>query len=160
MNSLVSNYVNVGHMEKPSLHEHPLFEITWVVDICYFVICSMPHLRLTSLSMHMIMMKLLIRESRGLVIGWPVISFNLVINKGLANGPVCTKRALGDIVMSSKRSLFLYFRNCKFQEFNKVKNSPAVFCCSIFFFAITWNFSQHKGKWRWETEIWWNCLIS
>nr|KAF6412468.1 zinc finger protein 527 [Rousettus aegyptiacus] len=29
------------------------------------------------------------------------------------------------------------FRNCKFQEFNKVKNSPAVFCCSIFFFAIT-----------------------
>lgn len=50
-------------MKEPSVREHPLFEITWVVDICYCLICSMPHLRLTSPSVHMMLMKLLIREA-------------------------------------------------------------------------------------------------
>lgn len=34
-------------LEKPLVHGHPLFETAWVVDIHYFVICFMPHLRLT-----------------------------------------------------------------------------------------------------------------
>lgn len=39
--------MNIVLMEKPLVHGHPLFETACIVDIHYFVICSMPHLRLT-----------------------------------------------------------------------------------------------------------------
>lgn len=79
--------MNIVHMGKPSVHEHSLFEIVLVVGISYFGICSMPFLRLTSPLMYAILVKLLIREDSELVIGWPVNSLDLVINR-LANGPV------------------------------------------------------------------------
>lgn len=92
MNSLVSNSVNVVHMKEPSVREHPLFEITWVVDMLLFDLFYAPFETYITLSAYDAD-ETINQGGSGLVIGWPII-FLLVINKRLANGPVWTSRAI------------------------------------------------------------------
>ena len=82
MNSSISNStnMNVVNMEKSPVHKHPLFEITWVVAIYYFWIYCMPHLRLNSSSVHIILMKLLNQGEQ-----WSIIFLNLTRNEGFSD---------------------------------------------------------------------------
>ena len=90
--------------------------------------------------MHVILVQLLIREDSELVIGWPVISLDLVINKGLANGPVWTNRTLVGIIMDSRRSFFL---TASFKDLVRLKTyQQGLFLFFVFLPLHEKNFSK------------------